>query len=760
MGRGVARYVRSFSRKFAIKAVVETGSEAPGGGVRRPASRYRDIDLFEMPATRQRPRGRDYIVVVGIDRYRAWTPLHNAVRDARGALSAFAKLGFLPFCEPIVNQAATGQALRTLVTDRLRGLERNDSLVVFFAGHGHTLPAAFADDDRGRRGYLIPVDADGVEGSIGTWLQLDAWLSEITVLPAHHILVILDACHSGIALDPATRWRSEGPSLAEPMATLRARRSRRILTSALDDEVAMDGGPISGHSLFTGCLIEALTGGLFARLRRPVASASELWTHVRQRVFSFSSTKNWKQTPEFGRLDFDDHGELVVELPAATAVRSEPRKAKQAATTRTARKSRVAEARHARPIAVESRSRAVRGRSTRPEPAVSGAVRDSGSEASAPSAGSAVAPGHAGSEPPASPVADDPDLNAAVDAALDRHEAERLRGASVLSTLAGDAAATMTSWAMWSARRGHLTLVTECATLDAAIGDLLVQVPWLRSVSAARDRLAAAARLPASEVDAVLDARSDGERAAWIEEIAALDRHVHVSGWLLSALRQPRAQLPDPATAPVQGAALLSILCDLDAPIAVLLYRVDPDARWLEAAIRTAATLVAYLPRRSIAVAAPSAQTSEVLRGRESAALSMARQGVVPIAANERAGRERRSHGRPQLVLHEALARDPRTAGHFTHNVVVPVGERSTVEVDLLALPARLAIEIDAWYHDADPRGYRPARANDVRLQRAGFFVLRFVIDDIEHRLALVVDQIAISLSSRRAARHLQENTP
>jgi hypothetical protein len=40
-----------------------------------------------------------------------------------------------------------------------------------------------------------------------------------------------------------------------------------------------------------------------------------IWTHVRERVFEFSSVKNWKQTPEFGRLDFDDHGELIVELP-------------------------------------------------------------------------------------------------------------------------------------------------------------------------------------------------------------------------------------------------------------------------------------------------------------------------------------------------------------------------------------------------------------------------------------------------------------
>jgi hypothetical protein len=35
----------------------------------------------------------------------------------------------------------------------------------------------------------------------------------------------------------------------------------------------MDNGPIEGHSLFTGCLLEALSGGLKARTGYPVATA-------------------------------------------------------------------------------------------------------------------------------------------------------------------------------------------------------------------------------------------------------------------------------------------------------------------------------------------------------------------------------------------------------------------------------------------------------------------------------------------------------
>ncbi|HEX7838344.1 MAG TPA: caspase family protein [Kofleriaceae bacterium] len=658
---------------------------------RRPGFGHRDVAELD-EAARDPIRGRMYVAVIGIDRYGAWTPLHNAVRDARGALNAFIRLGFEPFGAPLLDEAATGTALHHLVSDELRRLGEDDSLVLFFAGHGHTLRPAFSDDRGGRRGYLIPSDAEALGGRISTWLPLDSWLTDVTRLPPRHILVILDACHSGIALDPATLWRGESCRLSEPIMRLNARRSRRVITSALDNELAMDGGPIAGHSLFTGCLIEALDGGVFARFQRPIATGSEIWSHVRDRVFAFSALKNAKQTPEFGRLDFDDHGELIVEQP-------EPEPERAASTPK--RKRRTS------PVAV---------------PAVE----------------------------PSAPGRRSTELDAAF-AALDRHDAERMRGASVLSVLAGEPAAVLTGWATWAARRGHLTLITEGANLDATVRDLLAQAPWLRSLPAARARLAAAAQIPVDEVDAALDARSALERTVWIDDVAGMDPHAQVSGWLLSALRAPSAWVPDLSTAPVQCGELLSILCDLASPIAVLMHHAEPHAGWLEGAIRTAAALVTFLPRHSVAVGAPGKLVTSVLRSRDSAALSMARQGVVPIAsATPPSGGRARS--RAEQTLYDALARDPRTTGRFALNVAVPVGDLGTVEVDLAAKPARLAVELDGWFHFRDPQGYRRDRAKDVLLQRAGFFVMRFLAEDVEDRLALIVDEIAIGLGGRRAA--------
>lgn len=54
---------------------------------------FRDVQI-EAPITDNVRAGRNVIAVVGIDRYRKWPRLNNAVNDARGALNAFLRLGF------------------------------------------------------------------------------------------------------------------------------------------------------------------------------------------------------------------------------------------------------------------------------------------------------------------------------------------------------------------------------------------------------------------------------------------------------------------------------------------------------------------------------------------------------------------------------------------------------------------------------------------------------------------------------------------
>jgi Caspase domain/Protein of unknown function (DUF559) len=658
--------------------------------------------------------------VIGIDGYRRWTRLNNAVSDARGVLDAFEALGFVSIVTPLLDDAATGEAIGLLPASLKPQLDVHDSLVVFFAGHGHTTRTRLADGVEARQGYLIPVDADVGEGRGHTWQRLEHWLSTIAELPPRHILVILDSCHSGIALSRNIQHRCVGVRTDGSPTPFRARRSRLVLTSALDDQRAMDGGPIAGHSVFTGYLIKALRDDTsWWRSELTSVGASDIAGYVRSRVRDYSDSR---QVPELGALEYHDSGELVLSRkPDELCAPGEPHEPTPGPDLRR-----------------------VPSPPTGPQP---------------------VSPERARRSAVAISASDEPGrlpdrsegwlLDPALAAQLDRQSEERRRGAHVLTVVAGDALAAQTSWGTWAARHGYLTLATQSTGLDAVVADLLAQTPWLRCVPEARKRLAAAAGIDVQTVDASLDARSTSERRTWIDDVAGLDPHARVSGWLLSSLRRPTASVPDLDTAPVRHGELLAIACDLASPTAVLLFSPAPDERWLERAIVTAAELIAYLPAHSVAVTAPHELVDRVLGAqRRGAAWTMARQGRVSVdpLARRLPGRAQRSTMR---VLFDALSRDPRTHARFELDGEVVTADGSRIDVALVAHRDRIAVELDGWYHFHDPEGYRRDRVQDTRLQRAGYFVLRFPAEDVDDRLASTIEQLAIALASRRAVRAL-----
>ena len=75
------------------------------------------------------------------------------------------------------------------------------------------------------------------------------------------------------------------------------------------------------------------------------------------------------------------------------------------------------------------------------------------------------------------------------------------------------------------------------------------------------------------------------------------------------------------------------------------------------------------------------------------------------------------------------------------------------MEVDLLCADARIAVELDGGQHLADPEAYRRDRRKDVLLQENGYFVLRFLAEDVGKHLDAVLDAILRTLSHRHGER-------
>ena len=66
-----------------------------------------------------------------------------------------------------------------------------------------------------------------------------------------------------------------------------------------------------------------------------------------------------------------------------------------------------------------------------------------------------------------------------------------------------------------------------------------------------------------------------------------------------------------------------------------------------------------------------------------------------------------------------------------------------------------VAVALGGGAGSGSPEAYRRDRRQDQRLQEHGYFVLRFLAEDVGKRLDLVLDAILPTMSSRRGANAL-----
>jgi very-short-patch-repair endonuclease len=104
-----------------------------------------------------------------------------------------------------------------------------------------------------------------------------------------------------------------------------------------------------------------------------------------------------------------------------------------------------------------------------------------------------------------------------------------------------------------------------------------------------------------------------------------------------------------------------------------------------------------------------------------------------------------------ETFLYERLESMPETSGLFEINRRIDIlfGHRM-MEVDLVSLEYKLAVEIDGYFHFGDSEKYRRDRRKDFLLQKDGYIVLRFLAEDIVAQLEEILDTILAALSFRR----------
>jgi uncharacterized caspase-like protein len=231
-------------------------------------------------------------LIIGINKYKNVSPLVYACDDAE-EVAKILKDKF-NFAKEDIILLKDDKATKDRIMKEFHGFTQNntnpdDKLLVFFAGHGHTIKG-----NRGEVGFLVPVDAKPNDTS--TLIRWDDLTRNAELVKAKHILFIMDACYGGLAI---TRAPSVGSRRF--LKDMCQRYSRQVITAGKADETVADaGGPLPNHSIFTGYLIQGLNGA--AAMEEGIITANGIMSYVYEKV---GNDPNSHQTPHYGYVEGD-----------------------------------------------------------------------------------------------------------------------------------------------------------------------------------------------------------------------------------------------------------------------------------------------------------------------------------------------------------------------------------------------------------------------------------------------------------------------
>jgi len=245
------------------------------------------------PAPAQISSGNYYALVIGINIYQYLPQLQTAVNDARTVAEVLKnQYGFQ--VTTLLDRKATRNNIVSHLNRLINGLDENDHLLIYYAGHGYY-------DKLAQEAYWQPSDANTSEDT--DWIISDRVTSIINRSVAKNILIVADSCYSGTL----TR---QGRGLGRIPTSNRQRylekmlntRSRLLIASGGDEPVSDAGG--GQHSIFAKYFLQGLRN-----MNESVFTAEELFEKYIEHPVQLGSS----QTPNFQEIRKSGHegGDIV-----------------------------------------------------------------------------------------------------------------------------------------------------------------------------------------------------------------------------------------------------------------------------------------------------------------------------------------------------------------------------------------------------------------------------------------------------------------
>jgi hypothetical protein len=236
------------------------------------------------------PFGRYYALVIGNNEYRQLPKLQTAVEDARVVGKLLEEQ--YGFQVTLLFNADRATILSTLNDFRKR-LTEKDNFLIYYAGHG-TL------EEKNTQGFWLPVDS-ALDDDVN-WLPTDRITGIMNLMAAKQIMVVADACYSGI-MTRASLTRLESGKSEESynkwLKKMAAYKSRVIISSG-ETKPVLDGGG-GKHSVFAKALLDTL------RDNNKILLGIDLHRAIAAKVVDASGRIGHDQVPQYAGLNRAGH---------------------------------------------------------------------------------------------------------------------------------------------------------------------------------------------------------------------------------------------------------------------------------------------------------------------------------------------------------------------------------------------------------------------------------------------------------------------
>ena len=248
-------------------------------GFNRDNVKSKDAPLVFTGADTLKRKGTAYIIAVGVNEYaNSQYNLKYATADARSfgdevrrrqtQIGSFervevvqlldqdaTKANILAAISRLSGAAAGPPSLKATPFDALKRAEPEDTVVIYFAGHGTAQSQRFylIPHDLGYTGDRTKLTEQGLNTMLAHSISDVELENAVEGLDAGHLLLIIDACNSGQALEAEEKRR--GPMNSKGLAQLAYEKGMYILTAAQSFQAALEAAQL-GHGYLTYALVE------------------------------------------------------------------------------------------------------------------------------------------------------------------------------------------------------------------------------------------------------------------------------------------------------------------------------------------------------------------------------------------------------------------------------------------------------------------------------------------------------------------------